>query len=238
MDSEKKVEKIDGNDIEVKSSFLSKLENFWFYHKWKVLIAAFALFVIVYFAVQMATQNPPDTTVLLGGPYYPSIDARGKMYEAFAAVLPEDFDGDGEKEVEIVHYEIYSEEQFKAIQAPDKNSMLNSDNLKNFNSVIQIGEISVCIVDRWLYDDMKEAGAVRALSDIFGGEVDGAIDEYGIDFKSTAFAKSFECFDTLPDSTVLCIRTKGFLSGIGNSSANDASYAASEALFKAMVNYK
>ncbi len=231
-------EKIDGNEIKIESDFLTKLENFWFYHKWKVIIIGFLLVIAIIWIVQTAMQNTADTTVILGGPYYSSVDVRGEMYEAFASVLPEDSDGDGEKEVEIVHFEIYSEEQLKALKAPDTNYGVNSSNYKDFNSTIQYGEYSVCIIDRWLYDDLKKAGAIRELSDIFGEEPENAIDKYGIDFKSTAFAKSFKCFETLPDSTVLCFRTKGLMSGVGNPSGNNDAYAVSEALFKAIVNYK
>ncbi len=230
-------EKLAASEIVIENRFLKLCENIWFYHKWKLIIGAFALFVTVFWIVQAVNVNTVDSTVLMAGPYFPSADKRGEMLNAFSSVLPEDGDGDGEKEVEIVHYEVYSKEQFEAIKAPDKNSGLNAENYKSFNSLVQIGEISVLVVDKWLYSELRAANVLRPLSELELEGAEGAFDEYGVYFTETAFAKSHECFKDLPKDTVICFRSIGLISGIGNKSENEESYKLSEKLFRAILTY-
>ncbi len=231
-------EKLDGDEIIIKSPFITWVQNFWYYHKWKLIIGLCVFFVIIYWTVSTLTAPTCDTTVLLGGPFYPTNTVKAEMYDAFSKLLPEDYDGDGEKRAEIVHYEFYSTEQFKELKAKDKDSLLNADNLKSFNQIVQIGEISVIITDKWFYDDLKETGAVRPLSEIFSGEVKGAIDEYAVRLSDTDLPKGFKCFATLPESTVIFMRSEGLVSGFFNKGQSDEEYKVSEALFKALLTYE
>lgn len=231
--------KLDGSDISIDNGFIRWHENFWYYHKWHLLIALFVVFVIILCITQMTGNEKSDTAILMGGPYYPNTEMRNNMYAAFEEVLPEDYNEDGEKSVEIVHYEIYSTEQFKAIDSVDKNSSLNASNLQSFSNLMQVGEFSVCIIDMWLYEDIADAGGIRPLSELFGDNIpEGAIDEYAIDFKSTEFAKHFTVFEKFPDTTVICLRNIGFMNSFFNKGASEEEYKISEDLFKAIVEYK
>ena len=65
MDMENGNEKLHGSDIDVKLSnpFFKWLDNFWYHHKWKVIIIAFFAIVIAVGVVQMVNKEECDVEV-------------------------------------------------------------------------------------------------------------------------------------------------------------------------------
>lgn len=235
-------------DIVIDNKFFRWAENFWFYHKWHLLIAVALIFVLVTVIFQMTERDSDDIVILTAGPYKPSISQSHSISDAFETVLPYDLNGDGEKNVSAAHIEVYSKDQliefkneYKAEngESPLINSSLNAENLKGFHNLIMAGEYSICIIDMWLYEDVKDAGGFRPLAEIFpDGIPTGAIDEYAVKFTETEFAKSFDCFKDLPESTVICLRTQGVMNSIFNKSSADEKYSQAIETFKAILNYK
>lgn len=219
-------------DIRIENAFLSKLSNVWYYYKWHIAagIAIFALLLLFISQISIGERN--DGTVLMGGPYLPTVSEKKGMYLAFSEILPKDYNEDGELSVEIIHYEVYSTEQFKAIPGIDKSSTANVENIKGLNNLITVGDYPICIIDKWLYEDLKKAGGVRPLSELFSELPECALDEYAVWFNDTEFAKTFSAFSSLPDSTVICMRTRGVFG------ADEELYKNAEELFCAIVEYK
>lgn len=219
-------------DIKFDSPMISRVSNFFYYYKWHIAAILAVIVLILIFVTQVSIGERNDGTVLMGGPYLPTVSEKKGMHLAFSEVMPKDHNEDGERTVEIIHYEIYSTEQFKAIPGIDKSSTANVENIKSLNNLIAVGDYPICIIDRWVYDDLSEAGGVRPLSEIFASVPDSALDEYAISFKETEFAKTFSAFSSLPDTTVICMRTKSVFG------ADEQSYKNAEELFRAIVEYR
>lgn len=247
LDPVEKQDKDANADIVIDNKLFKWIENFWFYHKWHLLIVLAAILLLFVVIDQISIREKDDIVIMCAGPYKPSATQNVSIRGAFAQVLPSDFNEDGERVVSTSHTEVYSKEQIIEYQEQYKaehgesaliNSSLNAENLKGFHNLIMAGEYSVCIIDMWLYEDVKEAGGFRPLAEIFPeGVPESAIDEYAVKFKETSFAKSFSCFDNFPDSTVICLRTKSVMGSMFGSSSAEKKYSQAEEMFKAILNF-
>lgn len=232
-------EKAQSAEIRIDNRAIKFLENFWYHYKWHFLGAVFLLFVIITIIVQTATKEDADIKILMAGPYRSTLTQRANMKLGLAEVLGEDYNGDGEKIVEIIDHEIYSEEQIKALGNATFSGQANADNLKSFHNLVMAGEYSVCIIDEWLYRDILAAGGIRPLSELFGENIPaGSVDGYAIRLSSLPFANTFSGFSELPDSMVICLRTKGYMNGIFNKDKAESEYQKAEKLFKSIVEYR
>lgn len=222
---DRKDDKLHPEEIELTGGLLGKLDNFWFYHKWKVIVSAFIVILVVIMCVQMCGNISDDLTFMYAGSaYLPTVPNYAQLIAAFAEVMPEDFNGDGERLVECAAMNIYSEEQIeeiKAAAAKDEavaqvNTYINSQEYTSFNRLMQSGEYSLCLIEEWLYDTVVK-GVFVPLTDVLGYLPDYAIDSYAVYFWDTEFAKAnAEAFSAIPKETVLCLRMQNSLTGKGH----------------------
>jgi hypothetical protein len=243
----RKEDKLSGGEIAVGGSWRSKLDNFWFYHKWHVLVTAFVVFVVLVCLLQSRENKKDDVTLMFAGPYKLSATEVAALRTGLNDVMPEDFNGDGEKYAEMVMMQIFSDAQEAEIKAtPDGeippysgyiDPYYNDEQVTSFDNLIMAGEYSICILEPWLYERVKGAGGFRKLSEVFGTVPEAAIDEYGVLLADTAFAKAYPVCESLPEGTVICLRGKGVMSAIVNKKRNDREYAESEAMFRAIIQF-
>lgn len=236
-------DKLHPAEIEVHGGFLGWLDNFWFYHKWKVIISAAAIILVAIMCVQMCGNVSDDLTVMYSGSaYLTTVPNYEEIVSIFADVLPSDFNGDGEKRVEFAAMNIYSEEQIAeraaAIESGEDiapiNTYINTQEYTSFNRLMQTGEYSLCLLEKWLYDQVAK-GVFSKLSDTLGYQPEYAIDSYAVYFWDTDFAKAnAEAFAAFPEDTVLCLRMPNSLSGKGA----QAQHSRSKESFIAILNYK
>lgn len=73
------------------------LDNFWYHYKWVTLVTAFFTVTLSIIIIQMITKTNPDSNILYGGPAVLTANQTKEIENAFNALLPEDFNGDGEK---------------------------------------------------------------------------------------------------------------------------------------------
>ena len=244
----RKEDKMAGGEISVGGSWRSRLDNFWFYHKWHVLVTAFVVFVVLVCLLQSRENKKDDVTLMFAGPYKLSATEMASLRMGLNDVMPEDFNGDGEKYAEMVMMQIFSDAQEAEIKAtPDDeippyrgyiDPYYNDEQVTSFDNLIMAGEYSICILDPWLYERVKGAGGFRKLSDVLGSVPQTAIDEYGILLSDTAFAQAYPVCEIFPEGTVLCLRSKGVMSALVNKKKNDREYAQSEEMFRAIVQYQ
>lgn len=245
FNNDRDIEKKPDKGIISKSTGMKKAENFWYYNKWKIIILIFVVIVVLICVLQMCQSNKIDTYILYAGSH-PMLDSGeyNGMKAAFEAILPYDLNKDGEDQVQIIHHYVLSEENIESLNAvtdeegskvyyPDIN--FNISELKQFDSLIMAGEYSICIISPFLYDRVKTAGGFVKLSDLFSETPFGAIDEFGIRFADTEFAKYYEVFSVLPSDSILCLRTPSTL--LGGNNKNSAEYKLSVDMFKSIVNF-
>lgn len=235
-------EKYTDSDIRLSGDFYAKLDNFWYHHKWKVIAAAFVAFVLSVCGFQSCTREKYDVHVLYAGPYAYTAQEKASVAGELETVLPKDFDGNGEKSVGLVAYNVMSKEQIADLKEQLKNdpekaglmidtSYYTSEN-EQYTASLMTGEYAVLLIDESLYQKLAgDPGRLRKLSDVFAEIPDSAFDEYGIRFSQTALYKSSEQLGKLPDSMVLCLLSPYVIGG----TSNKTNYARMTEMFVAMA---
>jgi hypothetical protein len=216
------------SDIHIKSKFVEKLDNFWFYYKIHVIVAVFLIFVFSVCFVQSCSKEESDITVLYSGPYlYSATELEGVRNELNTA-MPSDFDGNGKKYTDIVTYQVMSEEQLVEFEAllkgEDEKSNVDrtyfTTQLQTYNNYVMTGECGVFLLDRHLYDKLVSLDSqhiiLRPLSEIFAEIPENAVGEYGINFSKTQLYTSSHELSKLPEDTVLCLSQPFVMGKSGN----------------------
>lgn len=240
-------DKLHPKEIELKGCTAEKAVNFWFYHKWKVIIALFVVFVLLVACLQTCTSIEDDILVLYAGPCNIGASGVAGMGVALSDVLPRDFNGDGENHATLVGLNIFSPEQVAALAEAAKtdtnvspvNTYVNQRELSSFDNLILTGEYSICLLDPWLYERVASSGGFTKLADLLGTAPADAYSAYAVTFKNTAFAKAHaEEFQYLPDDTLLCIRNTNSMGSVINKDSTLKKHAEAVETFKAIMNYQ
>ena len=236
-------DKLHAEEIEFKGGILEKIDNFWFYHKWKVITVVAAVFLVFIMCIQMCGNVADDVTLMYAGSsYLTTVPNYEEILAKFEEVMPYDFDGDGTKKVEFAALNIYSKEQIEARKAeiasgadiPEINTHINTQEYTSFNRLMQTGEYSFCLIEKWLYDDIAK-GVFCKLEDTLGAKPEYAIDSYAVMFWDTDFAKAnAEAFAAIPKETVLCLRMKNSITRKGS----ETNHNNAKEMFIAVINYK
>ena len=110
------IDDLDEMIVQSSNKIINWFRNYWYYYKWMVIGIAFAVFVVLFCTLQTCSKGSPDITILYAGTFPPADVGVVDMEKAIEVALPEDFNGDGEKDVDLAMLMIYSEEQIKEIE--------------------------------------------------------------------------------------------------------------------------
>ena len=238
-------EKISGSKIDYSKSdnkIINWFRNYWYYYKWIVIGIICALVVIVFCTVQTCSSTSNDITILYAGPFPPAHSGVPEMQNSLEAVLPEDFNGNGEKNVSLAMLMIYSEEQLKAIEASDSTIEIdryqNSLEYQKFQSLIVSGEYYVCMLDPWLFDEVNKEGLFLSLEEAVGYKPENAVNDYAIKLSDTEFGQYYAAMKLLPEDTYLCIRTPGAMQEMTGKGAESKRFNEAVATIKAIIEFK
>lgn len=227
------------SDIHIKSPFLEKLDNFWFYYKIPVVITLVVALILTVCIVQSCSKEKEDVTVMYAGPYLYSAVEIERLCEELNSVMPADFDGNGEKVTGIVTYQVMTEEQLieyeESLKLTDSQNRVDrtyfTTQFQTYNNYMLTGECAVLMLDPSLYNKLIEAQRLQKLSAVFAETPTSAIDEYGIKLSETDFYKNSEMLSMLPEDTVLCLS----LPYVFGKSGNEKEYAHMKSMFVAMA---
>ena len=206
-------EKLGEAKINTDSKFLRWFDNFWYHYKWTTIIVSFFVVVVLICTLQMCTKEKDDISFVYAGPVQLSSDEMNNLESVMGFVMPEDFDNDGEKVSVLINYQIYSEEQIKALEGEggEVNTGIyvdrsyNSNNYDEFYKYIQTGESSIYFLDPWLFESIKSNDRFVKLSDVLGYTPENAMDEYGIRLGDMEIYDEYSTLKALPEDTVVCI---------------------------------
>lgn len=235
-----KQEKIENSDIKLTSSnkSLMWLDNFWFYHKWKVIIIAFFALVAIVGIVQMVNKEDPDVEVTVATHtiyYAEDVDA---LEKTLLSLMPSDINGDGKKKVQLNPYKIYSEAELKEVNEAETDEggnpiiyadeEYNKSQIKQFNSYIMTGQCSVMILSEYLYRELVNRRPddilLTPVSEIFGNDMPKGVTEdgYGIRLTETGAYKNLDALRFLPDDSVICIMRPFVMGGNQSEERHDS----------------
>ena len=179
------------------------LDNFWYHHKWKVIIISFIVFTLTVCIVQYASNEDADMYILYAGPYkFGQTDARAELIDIYILsdeqIAGEIARAEAAGESVTVNYEFFA------------------NNRTIFDQQILAGDAVICLMDPWLYADVKSAGGFLPLEEALGFTPENACDEYSIRLADTAFGQYFSVLAGMEPETLLCVRrmsTFSFLKG-------------------------
>jgi len=231
----------EGINVKPEGKFYKWFDNYWYHYKWVTLGAIFVVIMIFICTLQMCEKKQEDTTVLYGGPVQLSAAEVDSIKGVVAAVMPEDFDGDGQKYAAMVEYLLYSESQIKEIEAStdaygvaiDVNNQYITQNYESYYDYLLSGESAICFLDPHLYTELKKSGRLLPLVDALGTDSGYEKDDYGIYLGKTEIYEEYSALRVLPEDTVVCILRQVVAGRI----SNDKAYANEIKLFDAIVNY-
>lgn len=238
-------EKLEAADIKAASPALRWLDNFWYHYKWTFLITVFFVSVGIVCLVQFLSRPKYDTSLAYATHYRMNNQERAEFEALLNRLCPEDFDGNGEKNVNMMVYQIYSDEEFESeVEAYAQrgevfqiNTKYNQDEYNNFNTFTMTGETSVYIISPHLYSLLRDGERLKPLSEVYpdGNLPKGAMaDGFGIRLSDTDFYKYHPEAQVIPDTAILCLH-RPTLAGRGQ----DADlYAHDVAYFRALADFE
>lgn len=189
-------------------SFKEKLDNYWYHYKWHTLIVLFFAVVFTVLIVQMVSKPKFDIKVLYAGPAYIGDNESAAVTAALSQLLSSDYDGDGEKKVELYDLLIMNEEQLKEAMKKD-DFHLNVGKINENREALTVnamaGEYLIYFIDISCYKELKDNSVFVPRAD-YGLEAGEAYDEYSVYLKSLDFAKFYTAFDVFPDTTLVCLK--------------------------------
>lgn len=227
---------------------LKWLDNFWYHHKWVLIIALFFVVFIIIGIFQMATRTEYDLRVLYAGP---SVLISEERAEGVKSVLSdftaEDINGDGKKTVLLNAYSVLSDEQLKKLQDAAKveddavfyDPTLRASTINEISTLLATGEVSICFMDEYVYNMFCDKdGMFVPLSEMLGETPDEAHDEFSIRLRDTDFASYFGGMSALPDDTLVCVRQLAYMTGAHKSKTAVKEFEAAVETFKKMLTFK
>ncbi len=215
----------DYDDTPVKDeSFKGKADNFWYHHKWHVVIAAAVLFVAVISIFQFIEKgkNKTDLSVMYAGP----VDIYGEqadgVKEALSEMLSVDLNGDGVERVYLYSFYYLNEQQSAYLteeakkngKIPAFDAAKNRQTLKDYSNLVFTGECGVMFLDGALFEDLKNSGGLEKLGDALGYTPEKTFDGYGVRVCDTAAWARYEALHVMPEDTVVCLRSMSTAGGV------------------------
>ena len=240
--------KLDAEEIKFRSSdnrFLTWLDNFWFYHKWKIAIVLFFGIVFGVGIGQMVGREEQDALVVVGSPMYFYSEYIEGIDSTLTSVLPS-AGKDGKKNLVLVTYSIYSEEEMKEANEAETDEdgryitqvvqSYNTSKHEEYLDHLQTGECSILFISEYLYDALRNQDRLKSVSEIMGDgvTVSGALEDgYGVRLGDTELYSFFEELQVLPPDTVICLMRPY----IWGATSNQEKYAEAETYFKNLITF-
>lgn len=231
-------EKLKQSEIKLgkRSNFGAWLENYWYHYKWHTLISAFFVIIILISFAQCMAGSRHDVVVTYCGPKGFLMAETEGAREVFNRILPEDFDGNGEKYVEFVRYQVYSQEELEADRLANGgegtiNPVYNAQQLKTFDDFMRTGESSIYFISPYIYNHIKTRNNLRKISEVLDAIPLQTHDEYAIRLGDLALYRSEPALALLPEDTLVCLAVPYAI----GSSADPDIYGRSVAMFREIV---
>ncbi|MBO4308831.1 MAG: hypothetical protein J5885_03275 [Clostridia bacterium] len=242
-------EKKEAPEFAEQSRFLRWLDNVWYHYKWHIIIGIFAIVTLIVCLSQCSSRESYDLVITYAGGKTLNGTEQEGLSAALEVALPEDFDGNGTKAVQLVTYGIYTEEELTAMYSYENsegNRVLDNLNYSNakkqsidegnaFSTFIKTGECAVWFVSPYVYELYHMETIAAPLSEIFGSDLpEGAVNDYAVRLGDTAFYRSYAAVRELPADTYIVL-TRQLVYG---KVAKDAFYENCRDTYVAIVKFR
>jgi hypothetical protein len=221
------------------------LDNYWYHYKWQTLIAVFFIVFAVVAVGQMITKTDEDVVILYAGPFEPTPNQAREISNALQTVMSSDFNGDGEKNAQVMNILLMTEDQIQqAKKEADEqgkvvvyNNALLNENRTKFATQIFAGEAVICLLDPNWYPNVLKSGGFVKLADILGIKPGYAIDDYSVYLHDTPLARYFTALQSFPEDTILCVRTMSTATVFKSAKKEKIRYENQLQMFRDMMSF-
>lgn len=246
---EKNTEAID--TYSPKSSFLERLDNFWYHYKWHSIIALFLIFTIVICSFQICSKESYDVHVLYSGNHEINRHGEGGNISEYAATLSsleraaDDFDEDGEIKVTLKDLFMLSAEEIKKIEESDKDNEVNyaliNENKQILRDTVMYSSYYVCFFSPSVYEEYKTVDGVEIFAPLNElVENDTSVQYYSesaVYLSSTAFY-SLPGISSLPSDTLIALKNPSVFASHFNKKDTERDYERGKATVTKILNYE
>lgn len=148
-------------------------KNYWYYYKWRVIIIAFFVGVIIFCAVQSGDREQYDVCILYTGPHMFEVGEKDTLSSSFTQIMSEDYDGNGNKNVQIVDMTAFTDDQIREAIGTSDDPVLSVryapytvDNVKSsFSKQVFSGDTVICLLDEYWYNILRDADGLVKLEE-------------------------------------------------------------------------
>ena len=225
------------------SKFIKTVDNIWYHHKWMIIIISVFLLVVIICTVQMCQKEEYDFQMMYAGGIVTRSENENAIINAFMTMIPKDKNA---KNGFLHSYAILSDDEIKQKKeeaALEGDSIfydvsLRNDSIAEINTMLRVGEVSLCLISPYVYQVVSQTGKFVSLSETLGYVPDSAYDDFAVYIKKTDFGKYFDAFAVLPEDTLMCVFADSFVSEKFASSKIRAGYELSLDVFKNALSFK
>ena len=194
------------SEEKTKMTFIQKLDNYWYHYKWHTILGVFAMIIVIICTSQCVGKKKPDVMMLYAGTMKEVINpAKDHRDTSFESIMREDYNGDGEKKVDVIQIIIPIANIDGVTDYDDKVALTNDAERKNLEVQVTTGDAVIYLLHPHIYNDIKAKGILLPLSEIFDEVPEEAMDEHGIPV-SELYAYKSTTLHSFRDNNILCIR--------------------------------
>ena len=232
---------------EAKGSFFS---NFWYHHKWKVIIGAAFAFILLTGISQYARHANPDVTMLYAGTKYITA-TQNQKFVGILETMTGDRNGDGKVYVQMNDVVFYTEHQFKEYEkwCEENGEDMTIDRMGNKQAadryVQQVwADPLICIFSPDQYTEVARSGGFTTLKDLFSDDPgalealgDAVLDDWGVRFYETKFAKFYDAARIFPEDAIIAVRTLPTMSALTGKKRAEEALAANKDMLRKILTF-
>ena len=213
-------EHIEGvGEVTAPSTPKEKLTNFWYHYKWHSLVSLLLVFVIIICSLQFCKKESYDIYVFYAGSKSIGRTNENGNTAEIATInsslkkIINDFDDNGEKNLNFSTYYFLSEEEMGKLDASADYSYITNDR-NTLSATLQHSEYYLCFISPAVYEEYNKNGELNMFLSLEEyASTYSALEYYApnaIKLSSTEFYK-MPGISGLPEDTLICIKTPGAL---------------------------
>ena len=206
-------------EVMTPSTLKGKAQNFWYHYKWHSLVAFVLIIAILICSLQFCSKESYDSYILYAGSKSISrTRTDGDVAEIETVIsslkrITDDFDGDGEKNINFLGLQYLSSEEASALGNNVNDALLMSDK-STLSSILEHSEYYLCFISVAVYEDYHLVGSNELFIDLTEHKDAYSDLEYYNDcaiYLSSTGAYDLPGLSSLPEDTLICIRRPSVL---------------------------
>ena len=178
-----------------------RIENFWYYNKWFVLVGLVFFALILIATVQYVSKQDADASILYVGSATLSDEVCGEIIQSTESILF-DANEDGKISVDMKNFVLHSD--FQLLEREGQRIQAREES-KEYSDEILSGDCCFLILDEYFYSELAESGALVNLYEIYSELPKSAIDYFGLRLGDTALYQ-LDGFSALPKDAIVCLK--------------------------------